>query len=358
MKRILVLVVGMLLSVGLGYAGDWHFGGNLICSDCHTMHASLQHSYGGATGGATGFPVSYTPSKYLLKGGVNQTCLTCHDDDGAPDVYGLDTGYFLTARSAGALNDVAGPVDGYDFFEGHTLGTTDTAPGDTGAFVPDATTGLVCVDCHNPHGFHGNAVDVFGHDQSLDPNGNYRNLSPRTNGGVSISYAIGTNDLTKDVYERFSNGYETADVDLNEPVTTNSGFGTWCQDCHVNFHGAVGDPNSIGGTGSPPVEFIRHPAATANIGEAGGGHSSLSTFQNTLYRVRVMTTTGDWGTQGVAWATAPVNDLTPTCLSCHKAHGTSRPFGLIYARGDAPLGENGDGTGVRDLCKQCHVQGG
>ncbi len=354
MRKAWVAAAVALLVCGAAYAGDWHFGTNLICSDCHVMHASLQHSYGGST---AGFPKTYTPSKYLLKGTVNETCLSCHNDNGAPDVFGADTGYFLTNRSAGALNNVAGPVDGYEHWMGHTLGTTDPAPGDTGSFTPDPTEGLHCTDCHHQHGFHMGAVDVAGHALAADPNGTYRNLRPRAFGGVSVSYAKNTNDLTRDVFEAFSNAYETADVNLNEPNTTNSGFGTWCQDCHVNFHGAVGDPDSIGGSGDPPTEFIRHPNATVNIGAVGGGHSSLNVFRNRLYRVRVMSASGDWGPDGSTWDTAPT-DLTPTCLSCHKAHGNKRPFGLIYARGSAPLGEDGDGTGARDLCKQCHAQGG
>jgi hypothetical protein len=158
------------------------------------------------------------------------------------------------------------------------------------------------------------------------------------------------------VFERFPKAYTMGDVNLNEPNTTDSGFAQWCRSCHTNFHGAVGGPE-IGGTGTPPEEFIRHPSSTANIGAIGGGHSSLTTFANNLYRSMVMSPTGNWGTQGAVF-TSPPTDLTPTCLSCHKSHGNKRPFGLIYILGNAPLSEDGDGIAVRDLCKQCHRQGG
>jgi hypothetical protein len=190
----------------------------------------------------------------------------------------------------------------------------------------------------------------------------YRNLQSKpgsATGNIPVSYAKGTNDLTRDVFMRgwtlgdLANNYGVHNVDFNEPVSNNSGIGRWCQGCHTNFHGKQGDSN-MGGTGG--VEWLRHPTADANIGAVGGGHSDLNVFKNRLYRVKVMSATGDWGTQGQAWTNAPT-DLTPTCISCHKAHGSQRPFGLIYAQGAAPLGEDGDGTLAKDLCKQCHRQG-
>jgi hypothetical protein len=350
MRKAIIITAALALVTGMTFAGEYHTGATLVCSQCHTMHASLQHSYGG---GVTGYPRSWTPTEYLLKGGLNETCLACHDDAGfAPDVIGNDTGPMLTDRSAGALSTVAGPVDGYEAWMGHTLGSTAVAPGDVGSFTPDATHGLTCMDCHHQHGYGGfGTQDVAGNPLS----DTFRNLSAK--GGISVSYAIATNDTTKDVFETTARTYETAAVNLNEPNATDSGFGEWCQKCHVNFHGDVGDSASIGGSGSPPAHFVRHPNATVNIGAVGGGHSSLGVYSGRLNRVRVMSPTGDWGTQGTAWTGAP-GDLTPTCLSCHKAHGNKRAFGLIYALGASALGEDGDGSAARDLCTQCHVQGG
>ena len=350
MRKAIIIAAALALVTGMTLAGEYHTGDTLVCSQCHTMHASLQHSYGGGT---TGYPQSWTPTEYLLKGGLNETCLACHNDAVfAPDVLGNDTGPMLADRSAGALNDSAGIVDGYEAWMGHTLGSTDTAPGDTGSFIPDATHGLTCMDCHHQHGYGGfGTTDVAGNPLSDI----FRNLGAK--GGMAVSYAVDTQDLTKDVYETSARNYNAAAVNLNEPNTADSGFGEWCQQCHVNFHGDVGDTNSIGGSGSPPAHFIRHPNATVNIGALPGGHSNLGDFGEKLYRVRVMSPTGDWGTQGQAWLTAPA-DLTPTCLSCHKAHGNKRAFGLIYAKGGSALGEDGDGTSARELCMQCHVQGG
>ena len=51
--------------------------------------------------------------------------------------------------------------------------------------------------------------------------------------------------------------------------------------------------------------------------------------------------------------------VTPSCMSCHKGHGNANPFGLIFMTGSgANVTENGDGGVYKDLCRQCHVQGG
>lgn len=353
MKRLTLAVSLLVLGVGVVFAGEWHTGANLKCSDCHTMHASLQHSYGGNTNPDNfgTFPQSWTPTTFLLKGEENSMCLACHNDGTAPDVLGLNTGPVNPNRSAGALNSALEVVDGYQAWYGHTLYSTDTAPGDTGSYEPDAVHGLTCTSCHHQHGYAGfNTVDVAGNPVSDI----YRNL--RAFDGQGISYAVTSNDLNKDVFEAGPMNYNADQVNLNEPNTADSGFGDWCQHCHVNFHGLVGDASSVGGDMNGE-HFVRHPNAGVDIGALTGGHSSLGVFSNKLYRVRVMAN-GNWGTQGSAWTDAATYGPTPTCLSCHKAHGNARSFGLIYAEGTTALGENGDGTSARDLCRQCHVQGG
>ncbi len=351
MRRTAILGLAIALASGIAFAGDYHFGENLICSDCHVMHAQISHGYTGQN-----VVTTYTPTHFLLKGPVNDTCLSCHDNDAAPDVFGNDA-LGTANRPAGPLNEDGLVIDGtYQDWMGHSLGSTAVAPG--GTFAASAPDGLSCTNCHNQHG-RATGTDVAGNAVTNA----YRNLNAFD--GVNVSYAIesnGGNDLTKDVVERFPADYEEIGIRLNEPNTADSGFASWCAGCHGNFHGAVGGPE-VGGVGTPPEEFVRHPNAAVNIGELGRGHSSLSVFSGHPYRVRVMSATGDWGPIGAAWDVSAGDPLvTPTCLSCHKAHGNARPFGLIYADGTGTpaegVGEDGNGTGARDLCKQCHVQGG
>jgi hypothetical protein len=214
--------------------------------------------------------------------------------------------------------------------------------------------GFNCTDCHEPHGDPDGAVDVL-----TNPITNvYRNLRTDAgndgSGSVNVSYAITTNDLTKDVYE--SNGpaeYSVNDVFFNEPADTSSparsGMAEWCKKCHTNFHGDKGGTEVGGGTG---VAWLRHPSAGADIGALQPGtHSDDAIYNAKTNKVKVMDPGGNWGS-------ALDGNETPFCLSCHKAHGNQNAFGLIYMSGEGDVTEEGDdGTAARDLCHQCHGQG-
>jgi cytochrome c553 len=302
------------------------------------MHYSQSHGYND-DGGGTWTPLGTTgPYEYLLRNEVNELCLSCHEGQTfAPDVLGPNTN--TNVRQAGALNE---PGKAYNTTDGHTLGSTDVAPGSDPAWNnPD---GLNCADCHNPHGYN--------------PNGNpYRNLAHDPGnysfGTVLVTYAVGTNDLTKDVYETAAAAYDVSNVWFNEPDETKSAYADFCKGCHTKFHGAKADANMGGATGE---EWLRHPTADANIGALGGGHSSRDVYASKTNKVKVMNATG-------VWESSNPDDFvhaTPSCMTCHKAHGNQNAFGLIYMSGTGTITEEGDtdGTQARDLCKQCHVQGG
>lgn len=328
-------------------AGDYHKNGTLRCADCHVMHYSQTHGYNPDGSGFFINPLPSGPFHYLLRGEVNDLCLTCHDGSSfAPDVLGANGGT-AAVRLAGALNRMG--VTGLAT-TGHTLDSTDTAPGSNPAW--NNADGLNCVDCHQQHGYVG-----YGHP---DNGQQYRNLKsdPGNGSGAWVTYnwdQIGTVDLTKDVYEANSLQYDESDVEWLEPDNTASAIGNWCGGCHNDFHGAVGSAE-IGGMGSPPEEFSRHPVAGVNIGALGGGHSSLSTYNARTNKVKVMSELGVWDPAG--------SDVTPTCVSCHKAHGNQNAFGLILRSGGGTLTEEGDtgatssstGAILEHLCGQCHVQ--
>jgi len=336
MKRLGLLlgVFALLIGVPLAMAGDFHSGSTLICSDCHVMHYSQTHGYSEDGSGIYAPLGNDGPYHYLLRNDVNDLCLTCHNNASfAPDVLGANSNGYV--RQAGGLNrDGTAP---YYHGDGHTLDATDAAPGGTWA-NPD---GMTCTDCHHQHGR--NALG----------NG-YRNLRdrPGTAPGTSIiTYAIGTNDLTKDAFERFltplSSHYGADNIDFNEPDATKSAYATFCKGCHTEFHGTKGGPEVGGATG---VEWLRHPNADADIGANTGGHSSLTQFNSHVNKVQVMSATG-------VWDPAPAG-VTPSCMSCHKAHGNQHAFGLMFMKGTGTVTEQGDdGFAVKNLCRQCHVQG-
>ena len=343
--RRLIILFSVFLTMGIGasvQAGDFHTGASLVCSDCHVAHYSQSHTF---TGSGTVFPPlgAGGPFANLLRDEEVKMCLACHDGQSfAPDVFGASA--TNTRRMAGGLNAKAGTIAndlGYAEINGHTLFSTAVPPGGTGtAYVPGAE-GLICTNCHAQHG-----------------GTSYRNLLSRgIFTGDALTYAVGTNDLTKDVFERSSASYVETDVDFNEPVTTSSAYGNWCQNCHVDFHGSGGAANMGGQSGGVTNlntnPWKRHPTADVNIGTVSATFiSSLARFNGNTNRVKAMDSQGLWN------ATTADNTVTPSCMSCHKAHGNRNAFGLIFMNGTgATVTEDGDGGIYKDLCRQCHIQG-
>jgi hypothetical protein len=345
-------LMGVLLLFPLWSArtGEYHVGEALVCYDCHTMHFSMQHGWGGgpvAIGGqfqnGGDWLGSMGPNPNLLKLPENQLCLGCHDGQNfAPDVLGPHANNYV--RQAGALNQVGGAAP-YENWKGHTLDMKAVPPGG----VSDIT--ITCGQCH---AFHGSP--------------SYRNLK----GAIPVTYTKGepyaTRTKTVEVWLKqwvlgdLAGNYAYDSVRFNERNPNNGAYADFCQGCHVAFHGAVGD-NKIGGD-LVAGGFLRHPNAQVNIGAMGGGHSSITRYNAATKRVHVMSNaTADYLANPGAGGFVVGDGLTPSCFSCHKAHGNKNPFGLIFlARDSAMVTEEGTpgvapDVGIRNLCGQCHVQG-
>lgn len=324
---ILVAVAGFVLAAPMALAGDYHQGLNLVCSDCHTMHYSESHTYGDSDPLLTG---TGGPFPKLLRYEQNDLCLSCHDGSAlAPDVLGANTSSYV--REAGALNKSDGTGD-YAPGHGHSLGTVGNPPGGTWASGQDDQ--LTCGDCHSTHGAT-----------------TYRNLKRNPNGSASnyITWAVGTNNTAKDVFEINGHGstlaqhYGVDNVWFNEPDQTGSKYATFCKGCHTDFHGNSSNANMYDMADS---SWVRHP--TAGVDLSSSYASRWFAYAN---RVKVL---GVDNTLAAAPTTA-----TPSCMTCHKAHGNKNPFGLIFMAGTGTVTEEGDtdGTGIRNLCRQCHSQG-
>ncbi len=324
----------------------YHNDGSLVCSDCHTMHASAQHDYEGGTGAdpfATGgYPWSTTATENLLKApNTLDLCLTCHDGQvGIPDVMQADVNG-LTQRSAGHFD-----APDTNPHTGHNLGyIPDSLKGAWGYCMrchfggTFATAQVECIDCHNKHG-----------------NSRARNLqwASAPGGepplGLLMDPAVGSSFGDMARYERENVAYGTLDsVDLREPSNM-------CIDCHHTFSGGTYiDPNGDG-------FHERHPAydserASTNTVSQGSGKGSTdpahweagvgSGFE--VDRVRFVNQGADTfaAAQTVSGTTNGV-----FCLSCHYAHGSDESFSLIW---DEP--EVGAGPGRRG-CDQCHNKTG
>lgn len=335
-------------------AGDFHDGATLRCSDCHVVHLSSLPAGRDEADVARlleelGAQAAAVVSKDLLKPDVNELCLACHDDSPrATDVLGQDLGGGQgTVRQAGSLNRLGFGATA----TGHTLGSLDTAPGSSPSWSAEQEnglgSGLDCLNCHAHHGRLQTGADT------------YRNLRPdvghHEHGEGLVTYnhdSPGANNLARDVFVRRARDYDESAVDFNEPDPRESALARWCAGCHDQFHGQPGGA-AIGGTSHEKsyVAFLRHPSAGVDIGAAGGDWSSLRVLGSRTNRVKVLSSSGQWDPPGA--------DSTPTCISCHKAHGNGNPFGLIYRSGDGRPSEDGDagGKGLQSLCGQCHVQG-
>jgi ferredoxin len=317
------------------------------------MHYSQQHEYDGTPGQGPS-PLTGGPNGFLLRQPVNAMCLGCHNGQTfAPDVFAANTNAidYVQGRQGGGLNAVGETEgEGYEGWMGHTLESTDTPPG--GTWV---NPGLECVHCHQQHG---RAIS------GINP---YRNLNGTRGGAANaaLSYKIDTaEDNTTDVRinlaaytagsgnaATFAPYYSFANVFFNEPDTTSSKYAVWCGGCHTDFANN-GMPVQVN------EEFLRHPTMGVDIGLLGGGHSNFTTrYKVNTTRVQTLTADHTYQTQ----------DVSPSCMSCHKAHGNKNPFGLFFLNrtstsvddeGGWAAGQTHDtGTGYRNLCGQCHSQG-
>ena len=342
MKKFLLLFG---LGVGVLGAGDYHYGETLVCSQCHVMHYSQSHGY--EPPWDEWIPLGPSgPYEGLLRNDEVSLCLSCHDGVvDLPDVFATNVNN--NVRQAGALNSYDSSP--YEPATGHTLGSTEIAPGSDPPWNDE--DGLKCSDCHDPHSY--NPLGNPYRNLRADP-GNYKEQGIE----VIVTYAIENNDLIKDVYERSAtpgpSHYDISNVDFNEPDPTESAYGRWCKGCHTLVHGSPGDPNMGGESG---IEWLRHPTAGADIGAVGDRHSSKRVFSGRgmgkQNYVKVMTSTENWTPHNED----EVVDHTPSCFSCHKAHGNKNPFGLIFMRFRGTVTEEGTSDGeFRHLCGQCHVQ--
>src|SRR5512138_449376 len=73
------------------FTPGYHNGNDMVCSDCHIMHSSMQHNNGEHD--PYNYPYNVNPpATHLLKApNALMLCLSCHDNKvGIPDVVGAD----------------------------------------------------------------------------------------------------------------------------------------------------------------------------------------------------------------------------------------------------------------------------
>jgi hypothetical protein len=335
-------VTVLFVSVGEAAAPSiplpYHNGATLICSDCHTMHYSQQHDFGGAAGQGLPSLAGGPTGKLLRRATSTQVCLACHDGrSGIPDVMKGDTNGLGDNRAGGYFSEDPGTLT----YKGHNLTTDDNISNcmrchDFSLPGPPADGGLRCIECHNPHG-----------------NAAYRNIQRRAhNSPPNQPKAIAFTDATG------INKYDQNHIAYSAPPT---GDNTWREitylcsgsaagGCHGEFASNAGGTNT--GNTSP---FHRHPGTNSQegvyfpINRAGANtdpaHWAAGTGSGfSVPRVPFVVR----GATDYSLATVVAENNEVFCLSCHKAHGSGNAFSMRWAYGSGAPGTNQAG------CQQCH----
>jgi hypothetical protein len=314
LRSTLILTLGGVLAFAAvgAWAGNYHYGDTLRCSDCHVTHSSLTHDEAGAPQ-----TLNQPPNRYLLKSpSVSEICLQCHDDQpGTPDVRGLDVNnpsekYDGLERAAGQFGDGS-----EDNWKGHNLpGQGSESPGD-------------CVACHDQHG-----------------NADYRNLRALDD-SESGPLAYGNSTAAGlEKYRRANVGYVK---NIGDKL---------CGGCHD-----FGDPANMLATGGP-AHFQRHPSSGTQLIVTFSGSDAHVDPNHWVAGVdsgfevdgkpvpRVPFAVNSAASYSAARTVSADNEVF--CLSCHKAHGAVHAFSLVwpYGAGDPQLSASG--------CNQCHKPSG
>jgi len=320
MKKLIVVLTMLTVSLPAAWAGEWHIDQSLFCQDCHLQHASEDGRQ------LPGGPYS----QLLLKNTINELCLSCHSsaDPTAPDVQAPVQMYDATVSgesSAGFFGLI-----GIDNVMGHTLGQPAATPLQSAGTLMD----LSCASCHAVHGNH-----------------NYRNLKYDPAGvGDSIILLDGA-----DVFSQIppDNPPTTAGSVIaysRDNLGYRANYAAWCVTCH--------DQVAVNAQGLPPAHFNGHPidvALNEFSGEthtdpdhwvAGIGEGFPAAGNATSYGIPRLPFEAPGATDFLT-ATEPAHGNEVFCGSCHYSHGGNHEKSLRW-----PYYEGGN-TFLAG-CQQCH----
>ena len=325
----------------------FHDAGVAHCNGCHTMHNSQDGALVDATA-PNGNPW------LLVDASPSDVCLGCHAT-GLGAVFAVDELNPAPMKGAGNfifllednLNDghnggldpshyIPGDAAGHNLVApGHGLAADATLTAAPGGTFPAAVMG--CTSCHDPHGTE-----------------DFRML-------------YGTGRVVQDGVATFLNPAPTADglaVFFGTESRTNhtayqAGMSAWCGNCHGDFHNnntKLIHPtgSAIGGTIATAYGLYNGTAQYAT------GDPTLSYLPEVAFEDPANTTSSTAG---------PSASSQVSCVTCHRAHGSSAPdagrwdFSVTLLSEDGlesgsyPIPDPYANPGVqRSLCNKCHVK--
>jgi len=379
MKKTLLLVAALVILAAPVMA--FHDGGVAHCNGCHTMHNSQD--------GQLVDPDSPNGNPWLLVDATpSDVCLNCHatglgavfaDDpmnpaplkgggnfiflleDNLNDGHGgstigdmCDTGDWDTQIDCednggtwliGVLTHaIPGDAAGHNLnAPGHGLAadaTLATAPGGT---FPGAL--MACSSCHDPHGTSTFRM-LYGENRSIH-GGFFTFTEPAPEAaGLSIFFGTAT-DENHTAYQ--------------------SGMSAWCANCHGDFHDATNSllkhPAGVpmGATRAIMYSFYDGSVIDPTSGLITPGDPNTSYLEQVPFEDAAMTT---------AYTGGPNAASQVSCVTCHRAHGSSAPdagrwdFSITFMEEDGaesgswpiPPAYTGDGVEQRSMCNKCHYQ--
>jgi predicted CXXCH cytochrome family protein len=225
-----------------------------------------------------------TPNQKMLKGEtVLELCLSCHDGTNSRAPDVIAPVSYVADAAGGFFAERGIPNSP----NAHDLGKLP----DPAGTLPQVV--LSCITCHDPHG-----------------NANYRNLRPDPlNTAVPVEVVV--------TQEKTADGTNPSEVYVPSNLIDKRGISEWCVNCHVD---AFSTSHSVNKTmwGSTVSDYSIWSGPIAN-------------------RVRVDSPTDDL---------IPSPDDRITCISCHKAHGSSNYRSTVYA----------DGVTLDSTCAECHSE--